>query len=221
MTRTKPAQERRADLLAAGQALFLARGIAATSLEDITRAAGVSKGLFYLYFRSKEDLVLALQEQFSRQFAARIRAAADAQADWGAKLDACVQASFEGYRELHDLHEVLFHHAGPAHTHTAADHAYGPPATHEPPATQEPAPTQAQTHEPAHALAVQALGDLFAAGVAAGAFDVADPETAGVLCYASMHAFDDGFRGPGGPDDARLIRAAQQLFRRVAGVPGG
>jgi TetR/AcrR family transcriptional regulator, transcriptional repressor for nem operon len=221
MTRTKPAQERRADLLAAGQALFLARGIAATSLEDITRAAGVSKGLFYLYFRSKEDLVLALQEQFSRQFAARIRAAAEAQADWGAKLDACVQASFEGYRELHDLHEVLFHHAGPAHTHTAADHAYGPPATHEPPATQEPAPTQAQTHEPAHALAVQALGDLFAAGVAAGAFDVADPETAGVLCYASMHAFDDGFRGPGGPDDARLIRAAQQLFRRVAGVPGG
>lgn len=237
MTRTKPAQERRADLLAAGQALFLARGIAATSLEDITRAAGVSKGLFYLYFRSKEDLVLALQEQFSRQFAARIRAAADAQADWEAKLDACVQASFEGYRALHDLHEVLFHHAGPAHTHTAADHAYGPPATHEPlpthepaaahelPATQAPAPTQAQaaakTHEPAHALAVQALADLFAAGVAAGAFDVADPETAGVLCYASMHAFDDGFRGPGGPDDARLIRAAQQLFRRVAGVPGG
>jgi TetR/AcrR family transcriptional repressor of nem operon len=228
MTRTKPAQERRADLLAAGQALFLARGIAATSLEDITRAAGVSKGLFYLYFRSKEDLVLALQEQFSRQFAARIRAAADAQADWGAKLDACVQASFEGYRELHDLHEVLFHHAGPAHTHTAADHAYGPPPTHAPPThappvTQAPPATQAaaKTHEPAHALAVQALGDLFAAGVAAGAFDVADPETAGVLCYASMHAFDDGFRGPGGPDDARLIRAAQQLFRRVAGVPGG
>ncbi len=199
MTRTKPAQERRADLLAAGRSLFLARGIAAASLEDITRAAGVSKGLFYLYFRSKEDLVLALQEQFSLQFAARIRAAADAQADWGAKLDACVQASFEGYRELHDLHEVLFHHAGPAHTRTAADHA----------------------HEPAHALAVQALGDLFAAGVAAGAFDVADPETAGALCYASMHAFDDGFRGPGGPGDGRLIRAAQQLFRRVAGVPGG
>jgi hypothetical protein len=76
-------------------------------------------------------------------------------------------------------------------------------------------------HEPAHALAVQALGDLFAAGVAAGAFDVADPQTAGVLCYASMHAFDDGFRGPGGPDDGRLIRAAQQFFRRVAGMPGG
>jgi len=78
VTRTKPAQQRRADLLAAGQALFLAKGIAATSLDDITQRAGVSKGLFYLYFQAKEDLVLALQEQFSHQVAARMRAAADA-----------------------------------------------------------------------------------------------------------------------------------------------
>ena len=77
MTRTKPAEQRRAELLAAGRALFRAKGIAATSLEDITQRAGVSKGLFYLYFPSKEDLVLALQEQFSHEVAARMRAAAD------------------------------------------------------------------------------------------------------------------------------------------------
>ena len=75
MTRTKPAEQRRAELLAAGQALFLAKGIAGTSLEDITQRAGVSKGLFYLYFSAKEDLVLALQEQFSRDLAERMRAA--------------------------------------------------------------------------------------------------------------------------------------------------
>jgi AcrR family transcriptional regulator len=73
MTRTKPAEQRRADMLGAAEALFLAKGIVATSLEDITHAAGVSKGLFYLYFASKDDLVLALREQFSRQFAERIR----------------------------------------------------------------------------------------------------------------------------------------------------
>ena len=115
MTRTKPAEQRRADLLAAGRALFLAKGIAATSLDDITQRAGVSKGLFYLYFASKEDLVLALQDQFSREVATRMSTAATAlaesgQADWAAKLDACVTAGFECYRELHDLHEVLFHH---------------------------------------------------------------------------------------------------------------
>ena len=125
MTRTKPAEQRRADLLAAGRTLFLAKGIAATSLDDITRRAGVSKGLFYLYFASKEDLVLALQEQFSGEVAARMAAAATAlakagQADWAARLDACVTAGFGCYRELHDLHEVLFHHAHPARPDPAA-----------------------------------------------------------------------------------------------------
>jgi TetR/AcrR family transcriptional regulator, transcriptional repressor for nem operon len=190
MTRTKPAEQRRAELLAAGQALFGAKGIAATSLEDIAQRAGVSKGLFYLYFHSKEDLVLALQEQFSHRVAARMRAAADSQADWTAKLDACVQASFECHRDLHDLHEVLFHHAIPI----------------------------GQQAHPAHALLTGVIQDLLEAGTAAGAFDVADPETTAVLCYASMHALDQGFRGRDGPDDARLIRAARQLFRRAAGV---
>jgi TetR/AcrR family transcriptional regulator, transcriptional repressor for nem operon len=191
MSRTKPPQQRRADLLAAGQAMFLAKGVAATSLDDITARAGVSKGLFYLYFGSKEDLVFALQEQFAREFAGRILAAADRQADWGGKLDACVQAGFEYYRELHDLHEVLFHRADPG---------------------------ASRGHEPAHGMVTKVIAELFAAGVAAGAFDVADPEAAAVLCHASMHAFDNGFRGYGGPDDARLMLAAQLLFRRVAGA---
>ena len=199
MTRTKPAEQRRAELLSAGQALFLAKGIAATSLDDITQRAGVSKGLFYLYFHSKEDLVVALQEQFSHQFAARMRAAADRQADWTAKLDACVQAGLEWYRDLRDLHEVLFRHAGHAGRESCARQPGSGP-------------------EPAHAVAAQVIQDLFAAGTAAGAFDVADPETTAVLCYASMHAFDQGFRGCYGPEDARLVQAAQQLFRRAAGA---
>ena len=185
MTRTKPAEQRRAELLTAARALFLAKGVAATSLDDITQRAGVSKGLFYLYFASKEDLVLALQEQFSGEVAARMAAAAEAGEDWAARLDACVKAGFECYRELHDLHEVLFHHAHPVRS--------------DPP------------------LATLVIKDLLAAGVAEGTLDLSDPESTAVLCYASMHAFD--LRGHGGPDDARLIRAAQQLVRRAAGLP--
>jgi TetR/AcrR family transcriptional repressor of nem operon len=226
MTRTKPPEQRRAELLAAGRELFLAKGIATTSLDDITYRAGVSKGLFYLYFRSKEDLILALQEQFSWQFAERIRAAADGPADWARKLDACVQASFECYRDLHDLHEVLFHHGHPARHGHPADHDdpvhHRRPAHHSRPAHHEDGDAASDgdlgEHEPSHAVATQVFQELFAAGTAAGAFDVADPEATAVLCYASMHAFDCGFRGRHGPDDARLIRAAQQLFRRAAGL---
>src|SRR5580704_2173164 len=109
MARTKPAEQRRADLLEAGRELFIAKGVAATSLDDITSRAGVSKGLFYLYFRSKDDLLAALHVQFSTKLADRIRAATDPVADWPAKLDACVKAIFDSYREHDDLHEVLFH----------------------------------------------------------------------------------------------------------------
>jgi AcrR family transcriptional regulator len=221
MTRTKPAEQRRADLLAAGQALFLAKGIAGTSLDDITQRAGVSKGLFYLYFASKEDLVLALREQFSRDLAERMRAAAAAvpastRAGWADRLDACVLAGLERYRELHELHEVLFHHArmaspgsgsGKSGSVLSGSGKYGP---------SEVVPGQP---DPAPAPAARVIRELLEAGTSAGAFDVPDPESTAVLCYASMHAFDHDFRGRPGPDDTRLIRAAQQLFRRAAGLP--
>jgi len=190
MTRTKPAEQRRADLLEAGRALFLANGVAATSLEDITRRAGVSKGLFYLYFHSKEDLLVALQDEFSAELAGRIQSAAGLVADWPGKLDACVAAIFDSYRERHDLHEVLFHHGG----HVSA------------------------SHRAAHALTLDAIRDLLADGTAAGAFDCADPEATAVLCWASTHGFDPGFQTGPGPADDRLIRAARQLFRRAAGA---
>jgi TetR/AcrR family transcriptional regulator, transcriptional repressor for nem operon len=193
MTRTKPAEQRRADLLAASEALFLEKGVTATSLDEITSRAGVSKGLFYLYFRSKDDLLAALQDQFSVRLADRIRAAADLAGDWPAKLDACVQAIFDSYQENGDRHEVLFQQGG----HVSA------------------------SHRQTHALAVDAIGDLLAEGKAAGAFDMADPEATAVLCWASTHGFYSGFHSEPAPADSRLIRAARELFRRAAGVTTG
>jgi TetR/AcrR family transcriptional repressor of nem operon len=191
MARTKPAEQRRTDLLDAAAELFVTKGIPATTLEDITTKAGASKGLFYLYFPSKEALVTDLQEQFTHQFAQRIRDAADAQSDWTAKLDACVKASFECYRELDALHEVLFH---------CRD-------------TCEDAP-----REPAHAPLARALQDVLADGTAAGAYRVCHPEATGALFYAAIHAFDPGFYGAHPPPDEQLLTAAQELFRRTAGI---
>jgi TetR/AcrR family transcriptional regulator, transcriptional repressor for nem operon len=194
MSRTKPAEQRRADLLAAGQALFVAKGIAATTLEEITNGAGVSKGLFYQYFGSKDDLVIALQEQFSGQFARRMREAIEAAGDWAAKLDGAVQAAFACYGELHELHEVLFHHGGPEH---AGKH-----------------------REPAHTPQAQVMRELLEDGVAAEAYRVEDPETTAVLFYMTMHALDIHFHGANPPTGARLVGATRQLFRRGAGIAG-
>ncbi|HVK65617.1 MAG TPA: TetR/AcrR family transcriptional regulator [Polyangium sp.] len=45
----------RIDLLRAAEAIFAENGLAAAKVEDITIRAGVSKGAFYLHFKSKQD----------------------------------------------------------------------------------------------------------------------------------------------------------------------
>jgi TetR/AcrR family transcriptional regulator, transcriptional repressor for nem operon len=49
-------------LLAAGLELVHARGFAASGVKDITDAAGVPKGSFYAYYRSKEAFAAAILE---------------------------------------------------------------------------------------------------------------------------------------------------------------
>lgn len=57
-------QRRKADrpqeILAAALQLFVEKGFAATKMEDIARAAGVTKGTPYLYFANKEDIFAAV-----------------------------------------------------------------------------------------------------------------------------------------------------------------
>lgn len=57
---TQKGERTRAKILEAALALFQEKGYAATTLRDIAGAAGVSLGLTYRYFASKEELVLAL-----------------------------------------------------------------------------------------------------------------------------------------------------------------
>jgi Transcriptional regulator len=51
------AEARPDEVLDAALELFLERGFAATKVDDVAKRAGVSKGLVYLYFPSKEALI--------------------------------------------------------------------------------------------------------------------------------------------------------------------
>lgn len=62
---TEPRWQRRAEarpqeLLEAALAEFVARGYAATRLEEVARRAGVSKGTLYLYYENKAELFKAV-----------------------------------------------------------------------------------------------------------------------------------------------------------------
>jgi AcrR family transcriptional regulator len=54
---------RREDLVDAALESFAAKGVSATSVDDIVRRAGVAKGTFYLYFESRDDVVTAVAER--------------------------------------------------------------------------------------------------------------------------------------------------------------
>ncbi len=65
-------QRRRQALIEAALAAFSSRGVAATSVDDIVRAAGVAKGTFYLYFETKDDVVGAVAQRIAESVADRI-----------------------------------------------------------------------------------------------------------------------------------------------------
>jgi AcrR family transcriptional regulator len=55
-SRAQRAAERREAIIAAGLDEFVARGFAATRLDDVAKRAGVAKGTIYLHFTDKEAL---------------------------------------------------------------------------------------------------------------------------------------------------------------------
>ena len=53
----EPRSVHREKIASAASVLFMDKGIAATSMDDIAKAAGYSKATLYVYFKNKEELV--------------------------------------------------------------------------------------------------------------------------------------------------------------------
>ena len=57
-------EDRPAEITKAALAAFAEKGYAATRVDEVAKRAGVSKGLLYLYFKTKEDLFKAVIRSF-------------------------------------------------------------------------------------------------------------------------------------------------------------
>jgi AcrR family transcriptional regulator len=66
---------RRAEFATVAASLFADRGVANTSVSDIVKAAGVAQGTFYLYFDTKDEVILAVVEQLADRMVAGIEQA--------------------------------------------------------------------------------------------------------------------------------------------------
>lgn len=180
---------RREELLDAAQQLFLDKGIAATSIDDIASAADVAKGTVYLYFPSKEALLTALQERFIVAFCTRLDTAMDRCGPdrWRPRLQVWVKTLIEGYLEQVRLHDVIFHETQPYDRH-------------------------AMSNNPV----VDQLTKLLGEGAKAGAWITEEPRATAVMFFHALHgAVDAAIADNRKLNRARLIRSITTFVERA------
>lgn len=59
----KPPDERRQELVNAARELFIKQGFELTTMSQIAERAGVAQGTFYIYFKSKQDVLMAIMQE--------------------------------------------------------------------------------------------------------------------------------------------------------------
>ena len=94
--RTAQGAATRDELYAIAMRLIAKRGYDATTLRDIAKEAGVSVGLLYRYFPSKQAIILALYDELSSDYARR--AAAMPRGKWRDRFLFALNTSLDGLR---------------------------------------------------------------------------------------------------------------------------
>ena len=191
--RTKAPETRAVALMDAAERLFIAKGVATTSIDDIAAGAQVAKGTFYLYFPSKEALLGALQQRFVDSFCARLQEAMDRHRpdNHHARLRAWVETGLETYLDNVALHDVVFHEYRPEDRRMRNDNA----------------------------VVTQLVG-LLKQGDAAGIWEVEDATLTAVILFNALHGVADDAvaMGPAGDpvtDRRRRARALTRFFEQA------
>ncbi|MBN9044517.1 MAG: TetR/AcrR family transcriptional regulator [Rhizobiales bacterium] len=187
--RTKPAEIRRDELMTAAEELFLEKGFAAASVDEIVRRADVAKGTFYLYFRSKDDILIALRERFVESYCQLLEHRLDALPpdDWHGRLAAFAETGIVAYLDNYRLHDLVFHDFHP--------------------------PMRRMKRENPAILRLDAL---LTAGMAAGAWKLADTRLTAVLLFNALHgAVDEMIADPGLMDRAGMVAGVRAFFLKA------
>ena len=183
---------RRAELASAAAAVFAERGVANTAISDIVKAAGVAQGTFYLYFDSKDDVVLAVVDQIATEMVAAIEAAVSAP---GA-------SAVEKFGRLHD---VLMSFDEEASAVQLADFLHRP----------ENRPLHDRMAEQFTPALIPLVEGIVAQGVGEGSFDVPDVRAAAWFVLGGLQSAE--LSGTPVAEMPAAIEAATELALRALG----
>mgnify|MGYP000037588066 CR=1 FL=1 len=191
--RTKPPEIRRDELIDAAEALFLKKGFAATSVSEIVEAADVAKGTFYLYFKTKDDVLAALRSRFVDGFCEQIDAAmAGEHRDWSGRVDAWVKACVDAYLDQVALHDLVFHQHTPASREMKADNPV-----------------------------INRLAAMLEDGSRSQAWTIGHLRLTAVMMFDALHgAVDDNLASKKPLNRAKLIQVVRAFYRQALGIDG-
>jgi AcrR family transcriptional regulator len=189
---TKRPDERRQELMDAAIRVFAEQGVHGSTVADITRAADVAKGTFYLYFDSKEHLLGALKERFVDDILAQASSLYEkvGREDWWSLVDQTVESFVDFNFERKDMIHVLVQEGF----------------------TPETSELFAECERKIDAM----FADGIRAGMEAGAFRASDPElTATMLHHALEGTMNHAVLYARDLDRDRLVAAARELVHKV------
>lgn len=99
----REAQWRKSQLLAAARTIFTRKGYHRTTMDDVAKEAGISKGALYLYFSGKEKMFMALIEKGLKDRTALVKEVLEQKIDCVEKIKAYINRSFEYFESNRDL----------------------------------------------------------------------------------------------------------------------
>lgn len=186
--RTKPAEVRLDELMAAAEQLFLAQGVEATTINQIVELAQVAKGTFYHYFASKNEMLDALGNRYTEQFMLSLEQAVAqcAPDDWADRLRVWIHANVETYVATFRTHDIVYTNH---HHHDRANQAK-------------------------NAILDQLL-DIIEGGTAAGVWAPQQPRVVALLIYSGVHGATDDIIATQATDCAPFAQAVSDACLRM------
>ncbi|MFM9976213.1 MAG: TetR/AcrR family transcriptional regulator [Beijerinckiaceae bacterium] len=104
--------EKRLAILRKSAELFAENGFDRTSMTEIALALGVSKALFYHYYRAKDDLLFDIIQTHLIELVESAEAADDHALEARSRLQNVISAILDCYRDADAEHKIQINHLG-------------------------------------------------------------------------------------------------------------